>query len=420
MTLAERHDFIMDLLQQQGSVSVAALAERLKVSEVTIRKDLTLLEEKKMLYRAHGSAILINPYINDRPVNEKEKHNAAEKRAIGIRAASLVTPDDSILIASGTTMLFLAREIKAQGRLTVITSAVNIVPILVRDHNVDVVQLGGMVRNTSVSAVGVYAERMLQDFSCSKLYLGVDGIDLEYGLSTTNLMEAGLNRAMIRTAQKTIVLADSSKFGRRGFSKICDLSDVDQIITDSNVSPHTLAQLRSQGIEVTVVEAVYPPCDRIENERRRFPRSVRNEGIVRSKRRSASRNESSFRGSAHRAHNIASDCLSLQSETSGRRRRHPTARPRPPTGSTYAPCPPSHRSFPTWRSSSSPPAVLRSSSRDCANPSSSATSWPACWQALRYRSSRPSPMRRASACGPTSASSSCFSPWDSNSRSANC
>ena len=177
MTLAERHDFIMDLLQQQGSVSVAALAERLKVSEVTIRKDLTLLEEKKMLYRAHGSAILINPYINDRPVNEKEKHNAAEKRAIGIRAASLVTPDDSILIASGTTMLFLAREIKAQGRLTVITSAVNIVPILVRDHNVDVVQLGGMVRNTSVSAVGVYAERMLQDFSCSKLYLGVDGID---------------------------------------------------------------------------------------------------------------------------------------------------------------------------------------------------------------------------------------------------
>ena len=151
MTLAERHDFIMDLLQQQGSVSVAALAERLKVSEVTIRKDLTLLEEKKMLYRAHGSAILINPYINDRPVNEKEKHNAAEKRAIGIRAASLVTPDDSILIASGTTMLFLAREIKAQGRLTVITSAVNIVPILVRDHNVDVVQLGGMVRNTSGS-----------------------------------------------------------------------------------------------------------------------------------------------------------------------------------------------------------------------------------------------------------------------------
>ena len=177
MTLAERHDFIMDLLQQQGSVSVAALAERLKVSEVTIRKDLTLLEEKKMLYRAHGSAILINPYINDRPVNEKGETQRRREACHRHPRRVARHADDSILIASGTTMLFLAREIKAQGRLTVITSAVNIVPILVRDHNVDVVQLGGMVRNTSVSAVGVYAERMLQDFSCSKLYLGVDGID---------------------------------------------------------------------------------------------------------------------------------------------------------------------------------------------------------------------------------------------------
>ena len=255
MTLTERHDFIMDLLQQQGSASVATLAERLKVSEVTIRKDLSMLEEKKMLYRAHGSAILINPYINDRPVNEKEKHNAAEKRAIGIRAASLITPDDSILIASGTTMLFLAREIKAQGRLTVITSAINIVPILTRDHNVDVVQLGGMVRNTSVSAVGVYAERMLQDFSCSKLYLGVDGIDLEFGLTTTNMLEATLNGAMMNAAQKVIVLADSSKFGRRGFSKICDLEAVDRIITDSGIQPLYLERLRERGIEVIVVDA---------------------------------------------------------------------------------------------------------------------------------------------------------------------
>jgi DeoR family transcriptional regulator of aga operon len=243
----------MEILQQRGSASVVALAEQLNVSEVTIRKDLTLLEEKQMLYRAHGSAILMNPYINDRPINEKEKHNAVEKRAIGIQAASLIKPDDSILIASGTTMLYLAREIKAQGRLTVITSAINIVPILTRDRNVDVVQLGGMVRNTSVSAVGVYAERMLEDFSCSKLFLGVDGIDLDYGLSTTNLMEASLNRAMIRAAQKTILLVDSSKFGRRGFSKICDLDEVDQIITDSRISPHILEQLHSRGIEVTVV-----------------------------------------------------------------------------------------------------------------------------------------------------------------------
>ena len=97
---------------------------------------------------------------------------------------------------------------------------------------------------------------MLRNFNCSKLFVGVDGIDTDFGLTTTNMLEASLNGAMINAAQKVVVLADSSKFGRRGFSKICDLSDVDQIITDSNVSPHTLAQLRSQGIEVTVVEAV--------------------------------------------------------------------------------------------------------------------------------------------------------------------
>ena len=90
MTLAERHDFIMDLLQQQGSVSVAALAERLKVSEVTIRKDLTMLEEQHMLYRVHGSAILVNRYINDRSVAEKEKLYADEKHAIGVYAARRV------------------------------------------------------------------------------------------------------------------------------------------------------------------------------------------------------------------------------------------------------------------------------------------------------------------------------------------
>lgn len=253
-TLSGRHQAIMDILSQEESVSVSTLASKLDVSEVTIRKDLTILEEKRVLYRSRGNAILMNPYINDRHVNEKEKYNVDEKRAIGHRAASLITPSDSILIASGTTMLFLAREIRAAGHLTAITAATNVVSILTQDHNIDVIQLGGQVRNSSGSVVGDYAEMMLKNFSCSKLFLGVDGFDLEYGLSTTNLMEANLNRAMIKASQKTIVLADSTKFGRRGFSKICDIEDVDQIITDSGISPHMLEQLRERGIEVSVVD----------------------------------------------------------------------------------------------------------------------------------------------------------------------
>jgi DeoR family transcriptional regulator of aga operon len=124
---------------------------------------------------------------------------------------------------------------------------------LIYHPETEVLQLGGMLRKSSVSATGLYAERVLDDFSCSKLFLGVDGIDVEFGLTTTNAGEAQLNRKMIRVAQKTIVLADSSKFGRRGYAKICQLEDVQQVITDSGISPHTVNILKGLGIEVTIV-----------------------------------------------------------------------------------------------------------------------------------------------------------------------
>lgn len=254
LSLNERHNYILEALRQQGSISVIDLAYQLKVSSVTIRKDLTLLEEKNKLYRTHGSAILINPYINDRHVNEKEKSYPEEKRLIGIHAAKLITEDDSVLIASGTTMHALAHQIEPKGHLTVITAAINVTNILAYYKNTDIIQLGGFVRNSSVSVVGNYAEKMLENFSCSKLFMGVDGIDLNYGLTTTNMMEANLNQVMMKAAQKTIVLADSSKFGRRGFGKICDLDAIDHIVTDNHISSKILEELRERGIEVTVAE----------------------------------------------------------------------------------------------------------------------------------------------------------------------
>ena len=254
LSLPERHNRILSLLQQNGSISVTQLSELFRVSEVTIRKDLSYLEQQKKLYRTHGSAILISPYISDRHVNEKEKKNVTEKRAIGAAAAAMISQDDSIIIASGTTMSFLAREIRPQGHLTVITASVPVTQLLSQNADIDVIQLGGITRSSSVSVVGPFAETMLSNFNCSKLFIGVDGIDTEFGLTTTNMLEASLNNAMINAAQKVVVLADSSKFGRRGFSKICDLESVDRIITDSGVQPLYLDRLRERGIEVTVVE----------------------------------------------------------------------------------------------------------------------------------------------------------------------
>ena len=251
-SIAERHQFILNILREKGYVTVHDLSRDLKVSSVTIRKDLKYLEERQLLFRSHGSATPNNPYINDRPVNEKEKIRVSQKQAIARYAATLIEPKDSIILASGTTIIELARQIIPKEHLTVVTASLNASQILSRDPVIDIIQLGGMVRKSSSSIVGPYAEELLQNFSCSKLFLGVDGIDPEYGFTTTNAMEAMLNQHMIRAAQKVIVLADSTKFGRRGFSRICGLTEVDMIITDCEVSSSFVKRMDQAGIEVVL------------------------------------------------------------------------------------------------------------------------------------------------------------------------
>jgi DeoR family transcriptional regulator, aga operon transcriptional repressor len=253
LTLTERHQLIIDKLKKEGSVKVIDLCQEMNVSSVTIRKDLKLLEDKELLFRTHGGGTISNPYTVDRPVNEKERIRSGEKLSIGETASRLIEPNDCILIASGTTVLSLAKHIQPLGSLTVITAALNVAMELVNHPGIEVIQLPGLIRKTSSSATGIYAEKMLEDFSCSKLFLGVDGIDLEFGLTTTNMMEAQLNKKMIAASQKTIVLADSSKFGKRGFGRICGLEDIEQVITDSNISEHMVETLKGMGIEVTVV-----------------------------------------------------------------------------------------------------------------------------------------------------------------------
>jgi len=254
MTKEERHEVIMEALMKHGSVQVSDLVNLLNVSSVTVRKDLTELEKRDRLYRSHGKAVLINPYINNRSVNEKEKLATDEKHAIGRAAAKLITRDDSIVIASGTTVHALARSIQPIHKLTVVSASLPVTEILAQNESIDIIQLGGMLRHSSLSVVGDSSEKMLQECSFSKLYLGVDGIDFEYGITTTDMREAKLNQKMIASAQKTIVLADSSKFGRRGFAKIADMDAVDTIITDAGVTPKVIRQVEDMGIDLIIAE----------------------------------------------------------------------------------------------------------------------------------------------------------------------
>lgn len=253
-SITERHQIILKKIEESGHVNVQELSTQMKVSDVTIRKDLKLLEDKKLLYRTHGGASKTNPYANDKPVAEKEQLNAEEKKIIAKTAAAMISRNDSIIIASGTSVLALARAIDAEGHLTVITSALNVALELSQHQNVEVLQLGGQLRQNSSSVMGPYAEQILADVSCSLLFLGVDGIDLETGLTTTSLMEARLNQKMIDAAQVTVVLADSSKFGKRGLGKICGLEQVQYIITDKGIPMETRKVLEEKGINVVIAE----------------------------------------------------------------------------------------------------------------------------------------------------------------------
>ncbi len=254
MTKEERHSIIVETLLRHDTISVSELSALLDVSAVTIRKDLTELEKANKLYRSHGKAILINPYINNRSVNEKEKLAPETKLKIGMKAASLIAKDDSIILASGTTIHALARSIRPINKLTVISASLQASEILAANSDIEVIQLGGVLRHSSLSTVGKHAEIMLRDFACSKVFLGVDGIDLDFGITTTDVREADLNKMMMQTAQKTIVMADSSKFRRRGFSRIAAIDDIDIIITDSSIPDRIAQGIESLGIELLIAD----------------------------------------------------------------------------------------------------------------------------------------------------------------------
>lgn len=253
-TITDRHQFILKKLQEKGKVSIPQLIDEMKVSGVTIRKDLKLLEEKKLLFRTRGGGSMNNPYTIERPINEKEFIKSDEKKRIAKAALSLIGQNDSIIIGSGTTVFELSRILHPDKRIIVITPALKVALELCNRPNIEILQLGGLVHQSSSSTAGSFAEKILEELSCGVLFLGVDGIDLEHGLSITNIMEASLNQKMIGLAQTVVVMADSSKFDRRGLGKICNLEQIDYIITDKEVNPATVAKIEKTGVRVIIAD----------------------------------------------------------------------------------------------------------------------------------------------------------------------
>lgn len=253
-TTNPRHDRIIDMVNEEEYVSVNRLGEALNVSLVTIRKDLNILEKEGFLFRTHGGASKNERFAFEKTVSEKELIRTVSKKIIAKTAKSLIKNNDFITIASGTTVLFLARLITDDQKLTVLTSSLDVSKTLAGLSTVSVIQLGGVLRKSSVSVVGTLAEKAVQKFSSNILFLGVDGVDINFGISTSNMEEAELNRLMIQQADCVVVLADSSKMEKKGFGKIAEIDEVDVIITDSEISESFKKKLQDRGLEVMIAE----------------------------------------------------------------------------------------------------------------------------------------------------------------------
>ncbi|TDG35029.1 DeoR/GlpR transcriptional regulator [Pedobacter changchengzhani] len=251
-SITDRHEFIITKLKENGKVNITELIDLMEVSGVTIRKDLKLLENKSLLFRTRGGGSIKNPYANERSFEEKVLINAREKQKIAKLGLTLINDCDSLSLGPGTTVFELTRILHPTKPLTVITPALKVSLELSNRPNIEVLQLGGMIKPNSSAVVGAHAESLLGEISCCMLFLGVDGIDLDFGFSITNIPEAMLNQRMIKSAQKVVILADSSKFDKRGLGKVCGFEQVDYIVTDDKVSADIVQQIEEKGVKVII------------------------------------------------------------------------------------------------------------------------------------------------------------------------
>ena len=249
----ERRRAILEILNREGRVLVLDLAKRFETSQVTIRKDLEDLHAHGLIHRTHGGALPAREgALEDPTLREKEKLHRKEKFRIAEAAARLVQEGQVVILDSGTTTTAIARALRHFQNLTIVTNAVNIAAEL-SGTAVEVILTGGTLRKNSFSLVGPIAEETLHRLNADLLFLGVDGFDVHYGLSTPNLLEAKVNRVMVEVAKRTVAACDSSKFGRRSLSLIAPPQALHEVITDRGAPKSDVKTLKKAGIEVTLV-----------------------------------------------------------------------------------------------------------------------------------------------------------------------
>lgn len=247
---SERWIVIMDIIREEKSARVEDLALRLNVSENTIRRDLSMLSRRGLIERTKGGALSNMEGLSEKSFSTRQARNRSGKELIAEKAASLVRRGETIILDGGTTALLLAEKIAEMDHITVLTNSLDVAQILSENSNITLVLSGGIFDPNSRTMTGPPAQKFFEEVNGDKLFLAVTGISAEKGLTDQNMQETPVKIRMLASAAEVIVLADSSKFGRTAFSPICDLSQIDRIITDTLPDRKTVEDINNKNVEI--------------------------------------------------------------------------------------------------------------------------------------------------------------------------
>jgi DeoR/GlpR family transcriptional regulator of sugar metabolism len=248
MLARQRQELILEQVNANGGAKVSDLVELLGVSDMTVRRDITVLDRRGLVARVHGGATAVGRRSTEEPgFAAKSALQTVEKAGIAALAASLVQPGDSVAVSAGTTTYQVALELRTVPDLTVVTNSVPVAESLHRAARDDltVVLIGG-VRTPSDALVGPVAVAALRTLNVDWLFLGVHGFEERAGLTTPNLVEAETNRALIKSARRVVVTVDSTKWGVVGLSSIARLNEVHYLVTDEGLDPEARRVVQSQ------------------------------------------------------------------------------------------------------------------------------------------------------------------------------
>lgn len=250
MYAPERHQEILNRARADGRVDVTRLAAELDVTPETIRRDLTALERHGLVRRVHGGAIPVERLGFEPGLADREGLLSGEKERIAKAALDELPDGGAIILDAGTTTVRLAELLPTDRELTVVTHALPVATVLATRPGTTLHLVGGTVRGRTLAAVGTWALRDLAEIHVDVAFLGANGITAEHGVTTPDLAEAAVKRALVAAARRTVVLADHTKVGRLDLARVAPLSEVDTLVTDTDVQPELADEIEAAGTRV--------------------------------------------------------------------------------------------------------------------------------------------------------------------------